>query len=373
MQSAFNPAEPELLRESPTELDGELDLASDIRAISETMRSEALQLQAAKELVNHLEGINSTLQAKPAPSDVMEAALKSLTILHENVERAIGSPGELPEPIKAGYPGEATLRARFGVKQLTDLYSTAVAEQLANCLSEVERARSAAEKVCESLKELHVGVTTYSAGISSAVKNMEAIQQKVQALADRTRSSSDSLDAATGPWKKALGLTAFAFEDLLKKLIGTQANLATLAEKVRGRISKIQEFVDGAQEDVRAAFQVPAPACFCQSLTIGKDPRMMRTMLEQLEAISKMPLDKVTDVLGMVTQEMNMLRLERARVAVNNFAACAGGQLNALDVLLARARSAEPPGGNQQGVYRNAPEVSPVQHREFSDPVADDR
>lgn len=325
------------------EPDGEPESACDIQAISETMRKEVLQLQPAKDLATVLQRISLTLDEEPAPRDTMEAILRGLTELHVNVELAIGSPNDLPEPSKAGVVGEATLRARFGMTHLTEMMSLNISEQLAQSLSEVDQMQSAAQEVCVTLKELHGALTTYSAGISSAVKNLEVLQQRVEALADSSRSSGGPLDAATGPWKKALGLTAFAFEDLLRKLSGTQANLVPLAAQVSGRINKIQDFVFCADEDIRAAFQVPTPACFCQSLTIGKDPPMMRTMLDQVSALTSMNLDKVTEVLAVVIEDLSALRLERARNAVNKFAACAGGQLNMLDVLLVRAHLAERP------------------------------
>merc|ERR1719253_971269 len=122
---------------------------------------------------------------------------------------------------------------------------------------------------------------------------------------------------------------------------------------------KIQEIMECAHENVQAAFQVPSPACWCQSLTIGKDPSMKIKMLDQLQALRKLPMDKVTETLQLAVEDISSLRLERARAAVNNFAACAGGQLNALDVVLVRARVAER--SVQQGRSSDAPEVAPVE------------
>lgn len=323
-----------------TEPYGEPDISHDIRVIAETMRAGVLKLDAAKELASILEGISFSLEVQPTPTSIMEAALSGLTELESMVALAVGAPHDLPEPYKLDVIGEATMRARFGMKHLTNLYSDVVAEQLEQCLENIGQLRGAAQQVCSSLQELHEALTT-SAGISNAVKNLEVLQQRVEALAVRARGSDGRLAAATAPWKKALGLTAFAFEDLLRKLSGTQANVVPLSEEVTRRIRLIEEIVSCASDDIRAAFQVPQPACFCQAMTIGQDPSTMRSMLTQLGALRKLEFDKVTEVLTSVAEAMRALSLEHASNAVKNFAACAGGQLNTLDAVLLRHRLAE--------------------------------
>lgn len=81
---------------------------------------------------------------------------------------------------------------------------------------------------------------------------------------------------------------------------------------------------------------------------------MKALLLAKLDALKNIDGGAVISTLGLVAQGMRVLRLEHARNAVKNFAACAGGQLNTLDAVLVRARLAD------QTVQQDDPEAKIV-------------
>jgi len=308
------------------------DVMSAVREIASHMKHDLALLAPSIEFLNSVEGIKA--QVDVGPRNTMQDMVSQLESFTEVIHMASERPETISShPLEWGIPGEATLRARLGVKFISKSWAGVVAEKLEEIGEESEMLRKAAKHIIASFRQLSEALNLCTTRIRQTILCCAAVQREVQKLSSTHVINIEAFDSR----KLRAGLDVVPFQSAMKKLDNLPVSLSPVADAIQKRVGMLQTFTDGAPAEVHASFQLPFPGSLVQASLLGEEPPLLMSLQQQLLSMRQIRLGSVLEVLFTVTQSVLSLNTEVAFRPVKEFTEKAKRRLDRLDLLLCEA------------------------------------
>lgn len=181
----------------------------------------------------------------------------------------------------------------------------------------VDKMMSLAGNLKDPLLELAAGVKDAIASLEQALKALADLPQKIaEELTALDPSNIASLD--TSSWMAALEVG-----DITKPIdiiMGSKAILKTAIDTMAAGAGDLQEFLTKAPLAVKAAFDLPTPLCFLNSMVMEAMPGAMKELLDLVEKLAKFSLEPIMKVFGGAIETLDNVDSEAITTPVKKFA-----------------------------------------------------
>merc|ERR1712150_92483 len=126
--------------------------------------------------------------------------------------------------------------------------------------------------------------------------------------------------------------------EFLDGLHGLKEPLKEAADKIKHGCAEIEEFVMNAPDSIKAAFDLPQPLCFLQSMVVPQAPPVMMQLLEIVDKMSKLDMDAMHALMEKIHDVMSTLEPESVSNKVQTFRASTFSHMDKLDELVDGAK-----------------------------------
>jgi len=167
---------------------------------------------------------------------------------------------------------------------------------------------------------------------------MTTLPTMLQDIAGKVTGPNDVANIDTKSMKNSLDTGGISAP--LDSLNSLKDSMGPVAENVSGGITALATFVQDAPDKIKGCFQVPSPMCCLTGCVMNQAPEAMKTMLEQVEQLSKFDLQPVVDMLKQLAEKLSSIDVNTVKEPMEKFAQMAGEKVDSLDKVVQGAKMA---------------------------------
>mmetsp|Transcript_6560 Transcript_6560/g.10544 ORF Transcript_6560/g.10544 Transcript_6560/m.10544 type:complete len:511 (-) Transcript_6560:63-1595(-) len=268
------------------------------------------------------------------PSSVMSSIDTIFRNMREIITHVRDNPNNLPAPDSCRLPGETTIRARFGLRAASEMFSNGIIEKLEAFSREcddlwcsVKQIHGSCQEILNTLRTCSDCVSRNYAELSSLDKSIEvAILSSVRCADDQAKAR---VHAKMADVYESCGM--MVVQECIVKLAALPWDLRQLLAASAQIVGKIQEFSRKAPEEMRMAFLLPFPANRLQSILVGEDPPTKKMLLARLYALGSLDVQQIVARLQNLTEALANLPLKLAEDSLRKFSAKSLERLKVFD------------------------------------------
>merc|ERR1719491_1855277 len=186
-----------------------------------------------------------------APSPMAEV-LETLEDIVRVLELASVAPTVVPDPEPCGLPGEATLRARLGVKFAAQECSRMIIDKLKNVLEQSSKAHKIAMLIAERCDDIGVNLRGSSLRVLTTLQNCASFSCTLMHLAEQRPCVFDNNVSAS----MRRTLEQAALTNCLNRFANVSKDLAPVVAAVGQHVCRIRELTKSAAQEVEDAFEL---------------------------------------------------------------------------------------------------------------------
>lgn len=271
--------------------------------------------------VGEFQGMLEDLKTKAgsAPGDAMNVVKDALESMKKLLSDAMNDPSSL-----AGSGSMASCASWYG---------NAVVGKLKDIAAEFQGLFDAIMKAIEGATEgfsgLGGGLGDAMTGIQNTLQGLQDLPKTISNLAGKVKGPADLKDVDTKSMNDSLDLSGMGGP--IDALGGLKEGLGTAMDALKQAIEKVLGFLSTAPDTIKEAFGVPTPLCCMTSMVMSQAPEPMKNLLDKVESLQKMELDKKTGPLDDVMGKFNKLDFSVVKEPMEKFAEAAKGQVEKLE------------------------------------------
>lgn len=255
--------------------------------------------------------------------------LETLADMVRVIELATAAPNVVGAPEPCGFPGEATMRARLGVKFAAQQCSVGITERLKNVLEQSSKTHGTAMKIAERCNDIGLTLRGSSMRVLTTLENCASLSSTIRHLAEQRPCVFDV--SVTAAMRKKLEQAALT--NCLNRFAAVSKDLLPVVTAVGKQVSVIREFTNSAKQEVDDAFELPFPMNLAQSILIGELPPLKKGLMRRLNKLGEINLSGMDAGLRQLSKNIDDLKVNEAQESLSNFITRAHTHLDKLDTL----------------------------------------
>lgn len=303
-----------------------------LEEVADELRKEWEDLTTVHYLVSRLEEeicnqLPPGMDPDATGGSPISQALDELEEIVRIIEVARVSPDLLPAPEPCGLVGEATVRARLGVKVAATHCSAMIVDKLKNMLKQSTLAHTSTLKISVACEQIGATLRGCASRVSTTLSNCEALSDSLRHLADDEPAVLDTSVILSLRRR----LEHAQFTNCLQRLADVAQDLDPVIKAVRKQTGAMREFTNRSSQEVEDAFELSFPMSLVQSILIGEAPPMRRVLLRRLNKLSEVNNSPLEEALRRISKNIAELQVGAAQDSLQTFISRAHECLDKLD------------------------------------------
>lgn len=271
--------------------------------------------------------------------EIKDAASKGPGELVKKIEEAMKAFASKMEEVAKD---PASLAPSGGLAACADWYGSSVAGKLTALGDEAKGMQEVVMKLAtdigDPMKKLSEVLGEAMKELESSLKALSKLPAEVTKLAGSVKGPEDVGKIDTAPMSKATDTSPI--EGILTKITGLKDVLGPAVEAVKAAIEKIANFVAGAPDMIRGAFDVPQPLCFLTSVLLSQAPAAMTQLLEMVDNLKSVDMEPLLKMLNDTSDTILGLDVNQVKQPVADFGDFAKEKVEALEKVVQGAKAA---------------------------------
>jgi len=228
-----------------------------------------------------------------------------------------------------------------GIAACTSYYEGRVLDKLKEINNEshdlTESLKGLVSQVEDPMKQFAKTLQQAIEQMEETIKKIVKLPKELDSLSRTVNGSKHMAGVEKGSLRKTLDATGSC--PLLDRLRGLKEPLKEAEAKIKHGCQALEEFIMKAPDSIRAAFNLPQPLCFLQSLVIPQAPQAMTELLQIVDKMSKLDMEAMRIFMEKINSMIDKLEPETVSRPIQKFRVSAASHVDKLETLVSGARA----------------------------------